>query len=92
MKPLTKAQKEKVASEELCRTCGSRPSTDGHHVINRSVSRRPDSTDAIIPVCRLCHSEIHAGNVDVLPFLTIAEQADSVYAAGSLATAWRRLS
>ena len=90
MKPLTKAQKAKVADEQFCRTCGQK-ATDGHHVIPRSVSHRTDTVDAVIPVCRRCHTGIHANAIDVLSRLTVDEQSDAVIAAGSLATAWKRL-
>lgn len=90
MKPLTKEQKAKVAREQFCRTCGDK-ATDGHHVIPRSVSHRTDTVDAVIPVCRRCHTGIHANAIDVLSRLTVEEQADTVFASGSLALAWRRL-
>lgn len=45
--------------------------------------------DAIVPLCRRCHARYDAAQLDLLPFLSPAEQAHAVLLAGGIVAALR---
>jgi 5-methylcytosine-specific restriction endonuclease McrA len=90
------AARRKVDTEARCRVCGrSNVKLDAAHVVPRSrVSASAggpgEHPDNIVPLCHEpCHAAYDAHRLDLLPYLTLAEQA---YATGlvGLAEAYRR--
>lgn len=78
----------KVQDEGMCRGCGSSQMLDPAHVIPRS--RGGDmSADAVVPLCRSCHSAYDAGGLELLSALTRVEQVHAVELVG-IAEAFRR--
>ena len=77
----------KKAREGECRAChaGDR-ALDAAHVIPRSLGGTEDQ-DATVPLCRQCHRAYDARELDLLPYLTHAEQAHAVSLVGMF-TAW----
>jgi hypothetical protein len=77
---------EKVQQEGRCR-CASvdcSGQVDPHHIVPRG-SGLGDVVDAasnIVPLCRLHHDLYHAGDLDLLPYLTHDEQAYAVFLVG----------
>ena len=73
----------------VCRVCGNLP-VDAAHIVPRSVAPNAGETeDAIVPLCREHHRQYDAGQLDVLPYLTLPEQAHAVTAAGGIVGALR---
>lgn len=72
-----------------CRVCGNLP-VDAAHIVPRSVAPNAGETeDSIVPLCREHHRQYDAGQLDVLPYLTLPEQAHAVVAAGGIVGALR---
>lgn len=72
-----------------CRVCGEER-VDRAHVIPRSLAPNAGDHGAhLIALCRSHHREYDAGALDLLPFLTVDEQAAAVQAAGGLMAAFR---
>jgi cytochrome c553 len=85
---------EKVEREGRCRACKSGRSADPHHVISRSRSaskQELDRPENIIPLCRDCHRKLHRAELDILPHLTMPEQAYAVFICGGLIEALQAL-
>lgn len=75
------AAQDKVAREGRCRVCGEEHGLEAAHII----SRRHDPSaivnpSAIVPLCRRCHAKYDHGRdgLELLPYLTLAEQAYAV--------------
>lgn len=72
---------DKVVAEACCRAA---PGCDGHlepaHVVPRSqiAVEAGDDPRAIIPLCRRHHMQAHHGELEMLPLLTLDEQAYAV--------------
>jgi hypothetical protein len=80
--------------EGVCRVCRR---GDGHidaaHVIPRSLApNHGEQADAIVGLCRVCHTEYDEHRLDLLPFLSLAEQVSAVLAAGGIERARRIIS
>ena len=94
----------KVEEEGVCRVCGSNENVQAAHVIGRaSDGPKPGyaspalwvNPDSIIPLCGQfaalqCHVRYDAHALDVLEFLTPAEQIQAVKDAGGCIEAARR--
>lgn len=80
---------EKKRLEGSCRVCDSKGSLEAAHVIPRSLGGDQDR-EATIPLCRDCHRAYDAHQLDLLPYLTLEEQAHAVSILG-LARAWRSI-
>lgn len=82
-----------------CRVCGSIGRTERAHIAGRVYDRRNSwvvDPDAIVPLCGPtpggCHGAYDRGDLDLLPYLTTAEQARAVLDLGSIETARIKLS
>lgn len=76
-------------TDTRCRVCGAQP-TDRAHVIPRSLAPNAgDGPPHIIGLCRKHHQQYDAGQLDVLPLLSVEEQAAAVTAAGGIVGAMR---
>lgn len=91
MKRDWEAAHEKCQRECCCRVCGY-GSTDPAHVIPRSRIKPGPAEDErnIVPLCRSCHVLYDQSKLDLLPYLTQAEQAYAVELVG-LFEAYRRI-
>ena len=86
----------KVAAEGACRVCGAgRP--QAAHLIGRRLDRADAHgavrvhPDDVVPLCARCHRAYDGRRLDLVPYLTRAEQARAVALVG-LVAALRRLS
>jgi 5-methylcytosine-specific restriction endonuclease McrA len=70
----------KVADELYCRVC-DRQADDAAHVVPRSLGGGM-TADAVIPLCRGCHTDFDAHRLDLLAHTTYAEQAEAVRVIG----------
>lgn len=87
-----RAARAKLASEGHCRACGNAFSLQCAHIIPRSqVTIGGEDERNIIILCVDCHSAQHAGSLELLPLLTLSEQAYAVELVG-IAEAYRRTS
>ena len=88
-----KEARAKVDAENgRCRVCGA-PNAEAAHVIPRSLAPGVGNNmgaDNIVPLCRDCHTEYDQHRLDLLPYLTLAEQVAAVRQAGGIALAYRR--
>lgn len=93
------AAREKVEREGVCRVCGAGgPDVlDAAHVWNRGQGGPGfDEPDAVVPLCSRrkgglgCHEDYDAHQLDLLPFLTTAEQVALVRYAGTIERARSR--
>ena len=82
----------KAREEGCCRACGSTQIIDAAHIIARSrVTKGGEDPRNIVPLCRLCHMQADQGTgLDLLPYLTLEEQAYAVSLVG-IAEAYRRI-
>ena len=83
----------KVDDEEFCRVCKTGGGLQAAHTIGRIHDNddgkvRPDD---IVPLCPKCHMQYDAHALDLLPYLTMEEQAAAVSHVG-IVGALRRLS
>jgi 5-methylcytosine-specific restriction endonuclease McrA len=70
---------DKVRAEGRCRVCRDwNTKLDAAHVIPRSQGGT-EHYDATVPLCRACHHSYDSHSLDLLPHLTLSEQA---YATG----------
>ena len=82
--------------EEGCRLCGSPAQLA--HVIGRSRDERIGGTfvvdpDSIVPLCAAHHRAYdNKGCLDLMPYLTVGEQARAVLDAGGIENARQRIS
>jgi hypothetical protein len=85
---------DKVREEGQCRACGSSQLLDPAHLIPRSrLGFAPGAEDPriVVPLCRLCHQQHdHSSGLDLLPVLTLDEQAFAVELVG-IAEAYQRV-
>lgn len=80
--PASSEQREKVRRRGYCRGCGGMDiPLDASHNVPRGLGGC-DSEDCITPLCRRCHTAYEQGKLDVLPFLTLEEQAHAVWHLG----------
>ncbi len=79
----------KKRGEGACRVCSEKSSLEAAHVIPRSLGG-DQSEDATIPLCRECHRAYDRHDLDLLPYLSLSEQAHAVSIVG-LARAWRSI-
>ena len=89
-----KEARAKVDAENgRCRVCGA-PNAEAAHVIPRSLAPGVGnnmSADNIVPLCGdQCHPAYDRHELDLLPYLTLAEQVAAVRQAGGIALAYRR--
>ena len=71
----------KCVEEGACRMCGSCENVDPAHIIPRS--RGGDMhPDGIIPLCRFHHTLYDSHALEILPRLTLVEQAHAVALVG----------
>lgn len=92
------AARAKVEAEDGCRVCTCGPEqTDAAHVWDRSLGGPGfDDPDSIVPLCSLIkggaghHDEYDAHRLDLLPYMTTAEQVALVRNAGTIERARRR--
>jgi hypothetical protein len=88
------AAREKVDAEARCRVCGrSNVKLDAAHIVPRSrVSAGPgEAPENIVPLCHeCCHPAYDAHRLDLLPYLTLEEQAYAVSLVG-MHEAYRRI-
>lgn len=90
--------RRKVEDEGECRVCGiDRERCDAAHLWNRSQGARGfNNPDLIVPLCSRikggagCHDEYDDHRLDLLPYLTRAEEVAVVKEAG-IARAYKRV-
>jgi predicted restriction endonuclease len=80
----------KVDYERGCRVCGSRSNVEAAHTIGRKHDGAVVDADDIVPLCREHHQLYDRHELDLLPYLTHAEQAAAVAHVG-IESARRRL-
>ena len=67
--------RRKVEQEGRCRVCHGL-AVDPHHVVPRSrMGATADDPRNILPLCRFHHDEAHLGRLELLPLLSLEEQA-----------------
>lgn len=94
--------REKCDLEQGCRLCGSWPVEAAHVVARKADANFPlrsedwspydVAPDRIVPLCPAHHRAYDARDLDLLPHLTIAEQAQAVADASGIWPALYRLS
>ena len=80
--PASREQRAKV-NRLGCRVHGEACGAEAAHIIDRSLGGC-DHPDCAIPLCRLVHRAYDEGRIDLLPWLTHAEQAHAVEHLGLL--------
>src|SRR4051812_4037843 len=83
----------KVEQEGCCRVCGSPTAVEAAHLIARSQTQ-PGAGEHplnIVPLCRRCHRAYDMRRLDLLPYLSVAEQAKAVELASGIVAALRRV-
>ena len=85
--------RRKVTDAGRCRVCRTgQPPIDAAHVIPRSLAPNGgEHADAIVELCRECHSRYDAHELDLLPYLSLAEQLSAVTVAGGIEAARRQI-
>lgn len=94
--------RRKVEQERRCRVCGADPFLGGRgrleaaHVIGRENDEEVGGVRwvnplDVVPLCGDCHRAYDARELDLLPYLTVGEQARAVQVAGGIAAALRRV-
>lgn len=91
--------RQKVEDEGQCRVCGAPArQCDAAHLWDKSLGGGGfKDPDLIVPLCAAikggagCHGLYDAHELDLLPYLTLAEQVALVKAAKGIARAWRRV-
>ncbi|MBE5924495.1 MAG: HNH endonuclease [Lachnospiraceae bacterium] len=48
-----------------CQICGSNMQVEGHHILNYQYGGAA-SVDNIVSLCRVCHKQVHRGNIDII--------------------------
>lgn len=76
------AQRDKTKAERGCRFCLRTP-VDPAHVVSRARGGCNDP-ECVIPLCREHHRQYDEGRLDVLPYLSRAEQAHAANHLGLL--------
>jgi hypothetical protein len=90
------AARAKLAGEGVCRVCGAEHPQAAHLIGRRHDTPSENGAlrveaDDVVPLCERCHRAYDAHRLDLLPYLTRAEQARAVELVG-LVAALRRLS
>lgn len=84
--------REKVDQEGRCRVCHRWPAEAAHIIPRSRVSPgRGENRLNIVPLCRAHHQAFDGLRLDILPYLTLGEQAYAVELVG-LVEALRRVS
>lgn len=96
----------KLEREGACRVCGCTTDVQAAHTVSRQLQdvevEGPRGgryllvkEDAVVPLCgdfgNGCHGKYDRRELDLLPYLFLAEQINAVEAAGGIASAYRRL-
>lgn len=89
------AARSKVEVEGRCRVCSSGSGLEAAHLAPRKHDKREGDVlvvdpDNIVPLCKVCHMAFDAGELELLPYLSHAEQAACVRALG-MVSAGKRL-
>jgi hypothetical protein len=71
------AARAKITAEGRCRYCGTTKALEVAHVLPRSRLPGPEAMDDrnVIPLCAKDHRLQHAGRLELLPLLSLEEQA-----------------
>jgi hypothetical protein len=91
------AGRAKVEAEGVCRVCGAGLSTlEAAHTFDRSLGKSSfDDPDLIVPLCgrfgNHCHQQYDANRLNLLPYLSLAEQVALVRVAGGIERARKRV-
>jgi hypothetical protein len=93
-----------IDPNDPCRFCGVRGRTTRAHVSGRKYDEPKPGRKTlwvnpldVVPLCgpvgdsSACHTRFDAGEIDLLPYLTYAEQARAVYVLGGIESARMRL-
>lgn len=92
--------RRKVETERRCRVCGADPFHGGRLEAAHVIGRENDEEVGgvlwvnpldVVPLCGGCHRAYDARELDLLPYLTVGEQARAVQVAGGIAAALRRV-
>lgn len=86
------AAHDKVRAEGNCRACHL-PAQDPAHIVPRSrigIGMGGEDPRNVVPLCRRCHGLYDEGALDLLPVLSLVEQAYAVELVG-LEEARRRI-
>jgi hypothetical protein len=88
--------RQKVEEEGCCRVCHATGRLEAAHTVGRAYDVDEKDVvvvdpDDVVPLCRVCHAAFDARRLDLLPYLTRAEQARAVLHAG-IVGAMRRIS
>jgi hypothetical protein len=85
-------------AEGKCRVCHIERGLEMAHITGRRNDQYKPGTktlhvhpDSIVPLCPVCHRQYDGRALDLLPHLTVEEQARAVLDAGGITLAWRRL-
>lgn len=84
--------------EGCCRVCKSEWALSSSHVMGRRYDESSDKgvlvvhEDSTVPLCSAHHQSYDAHELDLLPYLSIAEQCRGVYEAGGVMSFLRRVS
>lgn len=86
--------RSKVVNAGRCRVCRTgTPPIDAAHVIPRSLAPNGgEHADAIVELCRECHNKFDSHQLDLLPYLSLAEQLSAVAVSGGIEAARRQIS
>ena len=86
--------RRKVTDAGRCRVCRTgQPPIDAAHVIPRSLAPNGgEHADAIVELCRKCHVDFDSHRLDLLPYLSLAEQLSAVAVSGGIEAARRQIS
>ena len=87
------ARRKVDESGARCRVCRtSNGPIDAAHIIPRSLAPNAgEHADAICELCRKCHVDYDSHRLDLLPYLSLAEQLSAVTAAGGIEGARRQI-
>src|SRR3954467_15102543 len=84
-------------AEGQCRVCDTPLELESAHLISRRCDE-PDGSgvlvvheDSTVPLCSPHHRSYDAHGLDLLPYITLAEQVRAVYEAGGIEAARKRL-
>jgi len=86
MKRDTETMRRRLIIEPRCRVCRSEHGVQVHHVVPRRIVQC-DESENLVPLCAICHQQVHDHRLDLLGALTAAEQASAVLLTGSIESA-----
>lgn len=87
MRPRCSPAQRRKADEGSCRVCLQAP-CDPAHIIDKSLGGCGHE-DCVMPLCRAHHRDYDEGRLDVLPYLTLPEQAHAAGHIGLARAIWR---